>query len=279
MTSDCTNTDQHPDYNASDASYLSDVTVEEHAFVHLITRPSRVKSSISQKVYLGESTMNVQGGNLNIISDIIYDNDLEAFRHVLKLYKIAKDQPLPLPNAIISQLLTKDRPDMLDELIRQSGMGLAVEDQHDVEQQEARISGNRVYLGLNVHGRKRGDLAKKGHSTAVLGQIGAEEPLVWRAAHMGATAVVQYLASDHPLAAYRYYSITHHDSLAEKIRRANHSGELETVLRVWLGWKVNASGESPYVAAVLSGKLETVKAVFDVKVPGTIWPEAAVHNR
>lgn len=273
----------------SDTSYDSDDTVEQDmpTYTDVAARPSKIKSPISQKAYLVETKIRLppyksNSGEttpqtLNLLHHTIRQNDTEAFRHIVKLYKSAKNEPIPLDDATLACILQYDRPDMLDEFIRRSGLGLAIEVHHGSDQEgETPVvlnDKNRVYLGLNVHGKKRGDLAKRGDPNAVHSDGSEEIPLVWRAAQAGATAVIQYLLTDRPLAAYKHYSISHNDERAIKIRRAS----LEKVLPDWLGWKVNSLGESPYAAAVLSNKLETVKAIFTSKLPQI--PKTAVHNR
>ncbi len=271
----------------SEASYDSDDTVEQDqpTFIDVASRPSKVKSPVSQKLYLHDTNITLPAlgpdehgtVSLNLLNHTVRQNDLEGFRHILKLYKTAKDEPLELDDRTLAQILAYDRSDMLDEFIRRSGLGLSIEirheDEHGDDEPVALNDRNRIYLGLNVHGKKRKDLVRKGDPDAVDPDAEGDVPLVWRAAQVGANAIVQYLAAERPLAAYKHYAMCHNDERALKIRRAN----LEKVLPEWLGWKVNSLGESPYAAAVLSSKLDTIKLVFSLKSPTV--PKTAMHNR
>ena len=70
--------------------------------------------------------------------------------------------PEDIPNDLVPLLLSKDRHEMLDELIRRTGTGI---DLKTVRREAIPAKDkNKLYLGLNVHGKKRADLARK-HST------------------------------------------------------------------------------------------------------------------
>ncbi|KAG6805466.1 hypothetical protein H0H92_015279, partial [Tricholoma furcatifolium] len=87
---------------------------------------------------------------------------------------------------------------MLDYYIRQTGQGVEIA----LDQSEAPSAltndSNKIYLGLNVHGKKRSDLAKKNDPNATQDRVSAL-PLVWIAAESGAKSVVEYLAGPRSL--------------------------------------------------------------------------------
>jgi hypothetical protein len=118
---------------------------------------------------------------------------------------------------------------------------------------------NRLYLGLNVHRKKR----------AVLPQSMTQMP---RSRHTSSHCcgeplvsvrkkVIDYLASEKTYSAYRSYAMTHSDERAERLRSI---GNLKELLPEWLGFRTNSFGESALTAAVLSGKVESLKILFSV---------------
>ncbi|KAG7089892.1 hypothetical protein E1B28_011526 [Marasmius oreades] len=86
---------------------------------------------------------------------------------------------------------------------------------------------NKAYYGLNVHGKKWKDLARKNDPNANQEEPLVKPPLVWHAAVVGASRIVDYLKSDRPLEAYRYYAMCNSDQLAISLRRTTN---LEKVL-------------------------------------------------
>ena len=76
-------------------------------------------------------------------------------------------------------------------------------------------------------------------------------------------AIVSYLGSEGPLAAYRHYASVHSDLKAIWFKRlgTDKGGELEKWLPNWLGWSWEGIGESPLSTAIASGDLEMVQLV------------------
>ena len=67
----------------------------------------------------------------------VMDDDFEAFVQIADLFK-ALPKPLELPAMAIQWILQYDRPTMLDELIRRSGVGIELpEESHDDEEEES----------------------------------------------------------------------------------------------------------------------------------------------
>jgi hypothetical protein len=166
-----------------------------------------------------------------------------------------------------------DRVEMLDEYIRRTGSGIDLKaTRKDGEADPPPEPKKRLYLGLNVHGKKRADLARK-HDPDAVDDDQVSVPLLWRAASVNAKNIVEYLAGERPLAAYRYYSATHSDAIATRLRATS---DLETVLPKWIGWDIDMLNESPLTAAVFGDNLELVKTMF-VKRPQLM--KSCLHHR
>ena len=163
----------------------------------------------------------------------------------------------------MQSILAVDNPEILDEYIRRSGYGLDFEVAKKATEHLAPVVNdqNRLYLGLNVHGKKRADLARKNDPDARYSGH-SEPPLVWKAAQEGADKIIEYLSTDKPIAAFKAHSMAYSTSRAEQLRR---TPDLEKVLPLWLGWQINSLGESPLTAAILGGKLSTIKTLFAKK--------------
>jgi hypothetical protein len=171
---------------------------------------------------------------------------------------------------------------MLDCIIRLTGQGidhviLSTEEDDSTNQEDlhALMKRKRIYLGLTVHGKKRADLAKRNDPSASYGSDNSN-PLVWQATQWNSFKIIDYLASERPLDAYRFYaSGNSDDDRAERLRRTPNLAE---VLPGWLGWKINITGESPLTAAVISQRLEMFSKLIELspKVVGTALHEKFV---
>jgi hypothetical protein len=206
------------------------------------------------------------------LSKAVSDDNFETFIHIANLYK---SSPLPIaigPN-LLDHIIAKDRPDMLDEYIRRTGGGIDVKNiKENGPEIVATNDTNKLYLGLHVHGKKRTDLAKKNDRNATQTRTGTEFPLLWKACLAGAKGIVEYLAGDRPLAAYRFYSSTKNEEFAHQLRRI---ADLEELLPQWLGWVVSPLRESPLMASVLGSNLDVVKTLF-AKNPKLMG--SSIHN-
>ncbi|CAA7269211.1 unnamed protein product [Cyclocybe aegerita] len=272
----------------------SDETVErqEVKFVDIATRPSAVQSDVHPKKLLQQlrvpfckpprtSEDRKHAGHVTLIQKAVVDNDLEAFVQTAKLYD-SLPQPLTLGTAVLQTILEYDRPEILDEYLRRTGVGIDVgeaqKESGDTEPiQESTNDENRIYLGLNVHGKKRADLARKNDPNA--GEAEEKEPpLVWRAAEQKAKEVVSYLASDRPLAAYRHYALNHTGAKAIWFKRigTEEGGELEKRLPSWLGWTINTLGESPLTSAIIGGSVDVMKQI--AKIQPKLFAQALQTN-
>lgn len=183
------------------------------------------------------------------------------FVQIVDLYK-ALPKPLAIPSDAINWVCKFDRPAMLDELIRRLGAGIEFSESHnesegdDVPSPRQTSSSAKIYMGLNVHGKKRKDLAEKANPHAPRSTKRSEIPLLWMAAHANAVGVMQYLASDRPPAAYDYYASTNNEEKAKYLRR------IRGQIRDRLGWANNELNESAVTAAVIGGHLSAIKEVL-----------------
>lgn len=253
--------------NESCHSEDSDITVEKEAkFIDIATRSSAVKSDVHPRTMLQSSLVSWRkgertGDHSNLLTKAVIDHDLEAFVHIANLYQTLP-QAIDMEQSIMVTILEEDQPDILDEFIRRTGSGVDVEsnlkDSGDTEVTTAVNDKNKIYLGLNVHGRKRADLARANDPDAGYPKP-FEIPIVWKAVRAKAKAVVEYLAGDRPIAAYRFYASTHSDERAIWLRRTT---DLDKHLPTWLGWTVNKIGDSPLIAAIMGNDLEIVKLLF-----------------
>ncbi|KAH9949875.1 ankyrin [Amylocystis lapponica] len=260
-----------PDDDGDDDDVDETMEPEVMDFVDIAKRPSTVHISAApvellkqEAIWLNENETEAYQGVL--LFKAIADNDFEAFVQIAELYKsLPKAQPLP--DITLTWILQHDRPNMLDELIRWTGVGFNVEAQSESEHSQtetAHPKKSKTYLGLNVHGKKRKDLALKNDPDARPSARGFSLPLLWDAAQEGALNVIKYLSGIQALAAFQYYASTHNDQHARHIRRVP---DLAAVLPESLGWTTNPLKESPYTAAVAANKLETLKALLAFQRP------------
>ncbi|KAL0948908.1 hypothetical protein HGRIS_009017 [Hohenbuehelia grisea] len=254
----------------SDASDDSDMTVDQKAFtfVDIATRPSSVECNVHPKKLLENLVNWVQKANGDIKYDTlrtgtmlqkaIEEGDAEAFVHIANLYK-GLPEPLELPN-LLAEIIRVDQPAILDEYIRRTGEGIDITDETNTDEGEVQATNDsdRVYLGLNVHGKKRADLARRNDPNAFHAQK-STVPLLWQAALARAKNIFEYLCTDKPLTAYNTFATSSSQERALKLRRVKN---LETVLPEWLGWKIDSVGESPLTAAVFGKSLDIVKMIF-----------------
>ena len=252
--------------NGSDCSDDSDTTVEQsknkNFYVDVAKRPSNVKCNAKPGIFFQYKRPYGSVSEASYIEETVFEkaireDDLESF---VKLLNMFVNLPVPedIPNDLVPLLLSKDRHEMLDELIRRTGIGI------DLKTVRREANGaipandqNKLYLGLNVHGKKRADLARKHDPNAKLET--RDFPLLWRALHLCAEKVIDYLASERSYLAYRSYAMSHSDERAERLRSI---GNLKELLPQWLGFRTNSFGESALTAAVLSGKVEPLKILF-----------------
>ncbi|PFH47159.1 hypothetical protein AMATHDRAFT_7033 [Amanita thiersii Skay4041] len=250
--------------NVGDNSNESKVTVDsvnEKFFVDIAKCPSAVQCNAKPEDFFFSSSYSLHKitnkAPDTVMSKAIKQDDLEIF---VKLLDMGTRISLPVPFGyrILNDLIAYDRHEMLDAFIRNTGQGL----DPNVVKSEGKVrvpihDENKLYLGLNVHGKKQIDLARKNYSNFLFEP--PIFPLLWKALGQGAVKIVDYLAGDRPCAAYRSYSMSHNNELAEMLRGINN---LKERLPLWLGWSINSLGESPLTATVLHGKVDAIKVLF-----------------
>ena len=254
--------------NDSHDSEESDTTVDALNFTDISTRPSTVKCKASPKdlLTMSSKTLNDHGG-MDLCAPLtkaILDNDVEAFVKICDLHHLF---PEPIPTESIERwILTLDRPDMLDEYIRRTGVGieiaLAADDENTDYPDTAPGSADdrKLYFGLLVHGKKRKDLARKNDPDAQEDDD-PTLPLLWRALKAGALKTVDYLSGDGPVAAYTFYANSNKGHHAEKIRGL--LPKFTSVLPKLLGWTTNSLNESPLTAALVSKNLTVMQKLLE----------------
>ena len=196
---------------------------------------------------------------VNPLEGAIYDSDFEAFIQIVEI-----NAKLPKPVALTDLasehvFLQKDSAKLLDEYIRRTGRGIEVpQKKTEVTEDGPERPKGKEYWGLNVHGKKRRDLASKGDPN-VRYDNASKIPLVWSAAQCGALSVLEYLNSDRPLAAYQYYFSAN----AKESKEADLSA-LESSISELLGWCSNPSNETALSAAVQSQQLDSFKKLLEL---------------
>ncbi|EPQ59792.1 ankyrin [Gloeophyllum trabeum ATCC 11539] len=254
----------------SEESYLSeedDASQEELQVTDVTKLPSAVRTETPPKVLLQEVQLEWpknDGKTISYVTPIIkaiMEDDLEAFVNICDLYHSGPER-IPFARNDFINLLSYDRPEMLDEVVRRTGFGIQLPEESEETESRGESGGVPkpiLYLGLNVHGKKRRDLAQKVDPNAQQGYPADTVPLVWKAAHTGAIQILQYLKGERPLAAYRYYAATHSDTVARGIREMPaFSDSLPSLL----GWNYNVVDESPLTAAVIGDAAASVKELF-----------------
>ena len=252
----------------SDDDDSMDEDKEEINFIDVAQRPSEVQVDVTPERLL-TATHRYQDPKTKAHIDgwplqgAIIQDDFEAFVQIADLYK-SLPNPLDIPPVALNWATQYDRPTILDEVIRRIGGGIEVPEEEQDEGEAAEGSKSKArslkaYLGLNVHGKKRKDLAQKVDPNAPQASEKHEFPLAWTAAHDGAVECVRYLASERALAAYRYYASTHSDERAKYLRR------IDGQIAQRLGWYVNELKESIITAAVIGDKVDLLKAIIDLR--------------
>ena len=268
--------------DSDEGSYDSDNSDNEYEyeqeinFTNLAARPSAVRAKVSaQKMLLLAQDILLEADDKRIscnpLQKAIYEDDFEAFVRTVELYQFAGVALWPAA-AVYELAVALDRPNMLDELMRSTGVGIPYypSDTSEDHQQSLKkaIKEKRVYLGLKVGGKRRADIAQDGPRVLTYNY-----DLLRSAITHGAAKIVEYLAGPRPLAAYTYYAATHSDDIAQYLKSFENLG---AVLSDLLGWKVDELNESPLLSAVIHDKIDILKQLFVLK-PNLM--EEALHQR
>ncbi|KAF9040752.1 hypothetical protein BJ165DRAFT_1491889 [Panaeolus papilionaceus] len=169
--------------------------------------------------------------SLSLLCQAVRDKDVEAFTEIANLYDIF-GKPISADRNVLDWILKSDYPDILDEFLRRTGLGI--------------ISPPKATARQKVE---------------------PDYPLLWKAILVKSEKLVAYLASDRPVAAYKFYSDNHPDNPVLWWLRETPPADWEKKIRPLLGWTINAIGDSPLTAAILSDNLAMVKLLED-KDPG-----------
>lgn len=247
---------------------------KEFSLMDIVSRPSEIRTKISPTYMLNDImaphiTKDGKGEKATPLMKAIIDDDFEAFVQILEMHS-------SLPGGgqftmdVVALLMTHDRPVMLDELIRRTGQGIALtvtedastDDDGDHDEIAQELEANKMYLGLNVHGKKRKDLARKGDPNAP-GNVDESDtvPMLWQAARHGALGVLRYLASDQPVAAYKFYMSSHGDARAKLLKKIP---DLAAALPAKLGWTPNRYNETVVTAALSAQKGAVLEALLSI---------------
>ena len=242
---------------SDEEDYYSYREQEPMNFTNISSTPSSVRTHIHPKSMLEWKASHIRAGykcsSFTPLQKAIVENDFEAFIHTLDLYDFVETKSCSDDGAF-NLTVTLDRPEMVDELIRRSGTGILIITVSKVSAKE------RIYIGLKVGGRRRLDIEK--YKQAKHKTLTHDYELLRNAIRSGATKVVDYLAGSRPIAAYKHYSETHDDEIAQYLKSID---DLDAVFPDLLGWKPDESNESPLLCAVIADRLDVLKQMFALK--------------
>ena len=250
---------------------MEDEEQEPISFVDIAKRPSTVHSQARPSDLLDARavfTAEIDGKTVwridTLMVKTIIDDDLEAFMRVLDLYQqCGNTQAL---DGVLTTLLSYDRPAMVDDCISRTGYGISftAETAASGDVPTAAASSDKAYLGLNVHGKKRVDLARKGdpNAPAVYNQTVENMPMLWTAVKNGFISLVKYFAGEQPLAAYKFYASSHSDERARSIQKLPNFPE---VLSAKLGWASNTFNESVLLVVITANRQDMMETLFTLR--------------
>ncbi|TFK64176.1 ankyrin [Pluteus cervinus] len=247
------------DSDGSSQSSNKVIDVAENAGARSRTTPTDLLTSIFSWFCKGSLH------NGNFIQKAVQLGDFEAFVQLLEMYNglPKKGSTSTLNEDLILKIIEHDHPEMLDHFIRWTGLGINIrlpktKGSPSQEDLEAAHADSKLYLGLDVNGKKRIDLARKHDPNA--NETSVQFPMLWHALRFKAKGVAEYLGGTRSLAAYKFYMQSTSDKRAKDLKQVP---DLEKVLPEWLGWTVDqVIGDSPLVGALKGGNLELLKRLF-----------------
>jgi hypothetical protein len=239
---------------------------EEPKFIDLDQQDTQVRYDVGPEKLLGTATVRLpdtEDGTtcyLKPLEQAVYDDDFEAF---IQIAELGAQLPKPISLTELTSedtLLRKDRAKLLDEYIRRTGQGIDVPQKTEGTEDAPQRPKGKEYWGLNVHGKKRRDLAARGDPNARHNwSKGSKFPLVWLAAQHGALGILEYLNTDRPLAAYKY----HFSANAKEAKNADLPA-MESSISELLGWCFNPSNETALSAALHFRRLDSFKKLLEL---------------
>ena len=249
---------------------------EQINFTDIAAKPSSVCTEVHPAKMLQVQTTLLQAGHKRIscnpLQKAMVENDMEAFVHILDLYEFVGEAIWPGSGAY-DHAVKLDRPEMLDELIRRSGVGIPIPSDAAKGRvaDPKKVPEERVYLGLKVGGKRRLDLVRQRQTQRKT--VTYNFDLLRGAISSSSTNVLEYLAGPRPIAAFTHYAETHDDDIAQYLKSID---DLGAVLPGLLGWQSDELNESPLQCAVINNRPTVVKQLFALK-PNLM--EEALHLR
>ncbi|KAG9028668.1 hypothetical protein FS837_003824 [Tulasnella sp. UAMH 9824] len=196
-------------------------------------------------------------GTADPITLAVFENDLEAFHQIADMME-GLEESMAIPLHHLQTILANDSPEMLDAFIRRTGEGLSLpepkaqkstDDEDSMQDHDGDDDGPKVYLGLDVEGKKQKDLARREDPNApyAYAGMGYQIPIAWTAASKQATTILEYLNSPRAFEAYKYYAESKKtilaNRLAEVFTNADNFPEM-------VGFSVSRYAETPVLATV-----------------------------
>ncbi|KAG8903610.1 hypothetical protein FRC01_009072 [Tulasnella sp. 417] len=224
--------------------------------VSVNVKPNRLLSYNAKCAIENPSRRNGYAGSADPIRVAALENDVEAFAQVADMMANLVE-PMTIPDHILLSILADDSPELLDVYIRNTGEGLCLPNPKTKEStdgnpqagpcDDANDADCRIYLGLNVNGKKRNDLASEQDPNAPT-QSDAEPtvPIGWKAASRQAIAILEYLSSPKAIEAYRHYAKTRNTKLAKRLAEALLNAEDFPNM---VGFSISRLAETPVLAA------------------------------
>jgi hypothetical protein len=267
-------------FDGSDEEYDSDMSVDDYdepvsqpQLVDLANRLSTVKTSVGpDRLFAAYSLMRGEEKILQNGTPLTFaleDADVQSVEQVLALGQMC-DPPITIGPQHLSNVIKSDGPAMLDYIIRRFGFGISIgndeqehepaSDDHDGKVPNGKKT-SKTYLGLNVQGRKRKDLATKGDPDAPTMVMRNDLPLIWLAAQLNASKILTWLVTSAPLDAYKAYMNSSNDEAALAMK---HLPKFEQKFPELIGSTVNDVGENAMLAHLSGGtpKIATIKLLF-----------------
>ncbi|KAG9049851.1 hypothetical protein FS837_008901 [Tulasnella sp. UAMH 9824] len=222
--------------------------------VHVQIQPSQLLSYEAKCAIEGTSSVDEFTGTADPITVAVRENDAEAFEKIADLME-GLEEPMDIPESLRDIILENDTPDMLDAYIRRTGEGLLLPKPKAKESTQGKVHHDddddgepKMYLGLNVNGKKRKDLARREDPDAPYEYDDeCKVPIGWRAASAQAIAILEYLNGPKPIEAYKHYAETYKTKLAKRLAEALQNPEDFPKM---VGFSVSRLAETPVLATI-----------------------------